>query len=162
MALSRPRFEAGEYRAVLGRILAVHGNIEYLMDRLTHLPQSDTSGVKKVEQFIARYKSGRLERNGIVHSRWFFGADRRGPEFILGIRYSKRKNASGNDATVSIRDVAESERKQDTVQYTLEELKKLLRRDINTMRIGGIAYTTVMMTWAGQQLTEAGGGPQSP
>jgi len=141
-----------EFFSVLGRLIAVNGKIEYLKDRLDHLPSSETDGVRKVEQFLNRYGAGRLARNAIVHSHWMFGADTKDLDIILGIRYKIRKVASGETATVAIGDVPGSEREQDVVKYTLAGLRKLLRRDIATMRLGEIAYTEVNLTWARRQI----------
>lgn len=89
---------APEFFEILGRLLAVNGKIEYLKDRLDDLPSSETSGVRKVEQFLEGYSSGRVDRNAIVHSYWVFGAHTNDPEVILGIRYKIRKLASGETA----------------------------------------------------------------
>lgn len=148
---------APEFFEILGRLLAVNGKIEYLRDRLDDLPSSETSGVRKVEQFLKRYNSGRLDRNAIVHSYWAFGAHTNDPEVILGIRYKIRKLASGETATVATRDVPGSEREQDVVQYKLDDLRKLLSRDVVTMRMGEIAYADVELNWARRQLLAADG-----
>lgn len=140
---------------VLGRIVAVNAQIEYLQDRLDHLPPSETDGVRKAEQFRARCASGRADRNAIVHSRWVFGAQTARPDIILGVRYKTRRQASGEIATVSLSDVPGSERQQDTVQHTLDALKKLLRRDVATMRIGELAYSEIMLKWAVRQVDPA-------
>jgi len=140
-----------EFFEIVGRIVATNGRIEYLKDRLAHLPSSETSGVKKVEQFLTRYKSGRLERNAIVHSSWVFGAGTDAPDLILGVRYRTRKDTVGDTATVSIADVPASEKKQDVVQYGLAGLRKLFKRDITTLQVGEIAYTQVMLAWARDQ-----------
>lgn len=137
---------------VLGRILAVHGKIEYLQDRLTHLPSAETTGSRKIEQFLARCGAGRADRNAIVHSNWVFGAHTTDPDVILAIRYKSRKQTSGGVATVSIVDVPESDREQDVAQYTLDDLKRLLRSNVVTMRIGEQAYTEIMLKWASQQI----------
>lgn len=141
-----------EFFGILGRIVAVNGQLEYLMDRLGHLPALETDDVRKVEQFRARFMSGRDERNAVVHSRWVFGAQPSDPEAILGIRYKVMKKPAGEVATVSIRDVPDSERDQIYVEHTLDSLKVLLRRDVGTMQIGQQAYSKVMMTWAAQQV----------
>lgn len=141
-----------EFFAILGKIVAVNGQLEYLMDRLDHLPDAETTGVRKVEQFRARFASGRDERNAVVHSRWVFGAEPSDPESILGIRYKIMKKPAGAVATVSIHDVPDREREQIYVEHTLASLKQLLRRDVRTMQIGQQAYTKVMMTWAAGQL----------
>lgn len=148
-----------EFFEILGRLLAVNGQIEYLQERLAHLPRSETTGVRKVEQFLARCVSGRDDRNAIVHSRWVFGAHTTDPEVIFGLRYKTRKRTVGPIATVFISDVPDSERAQETVQHTLGSLKKLLRRDITTMRIGELAYTKIMMKWSTKQLAETEVGP---
>lgn len=137
---------------VLGRILAVHGKIEYLQDRLTHLPSTETTGSRKIEQFLARCGAGRADRNTIVHSNWMFGAHTTDPDVILAIRYKNRKQTSGAAATVSIVDVTESDREQDVGQYTLNDLKRLLRSNVVTMRLGEQAYTEIMLKWASQQI----------
>ncbi|MBB5831904.1 hypothetical protein [Brachybacterium aquaticum] len=110
------------------------------------------SDVRKVEQFRARFASGRDGRNAVVHSRWVFGAQPSDPEIILGIRYKIMKKPAGEVATLSIQDVPDSEREQIYVEHTLSSLKRLLRRDVGTMQIGQQAYTEVMMTWAAGQL----------
>lgn len=141
-----------EFFEVLGRILAINGKIEYLKDRLDHLPFSETSGVRKVEQFLKRYDAGRSARNAIVHSSWAFGAHTTDPDVILGIRYKIRKAASGQTATLSLHDLPDSEREQDIVEYRLEGLRKLVRRDVATMRVGELAYAEVMLNWAARQV----------
>ena len=141
-----------EFFEVLGRLLAVNGNIEYLKDRLDQHPASETDGVRKAEQFSKRYESGRLERNGVVHSRWIFGAHTLDSEVILGVRYKITKSNSGKIASVSIRDVPGSEKEQVVVEYKLDGLRKLLKRDITTMLIGERALTEVDMKWAANQL----------
>jgi hypothetical protein len=140
-----------EFFEVVGRIVAINAKIEYLRERLASLPPSETSGVKKVELFLKRDTSGRMDRNAIVHSFWVFGANTSDSDVILGIRYKKRKTASGNTATVSIRDVPNSESVQNVVQYKLNELRDFLKRDLTTMKVGQLAYTEVMMTWAANQ-----------
>lgn len=140
-----------EFFEVLGRVLAIRGRIEYLQDRITHLPSIETRGSRKVEQFLARCNAERAHRNTIVHSHWVFGAHTGDPEVILAIRYKSRKQTSGDVATVSLVDVPESDREQDVGQYTLDDLKGLLRRNVVTMRIGEQAYTEVMLKWAAQQ-----------
>lgn len=136
---------------VLGRIITVHGKIEYLQDRLKHLTSSETSGVKKIDQFRKRCESGRDARNAIIHSRWVFGADMNDPDIFLGMRYKTRKPTSGTVATVSIADVPDSMREHDIVRYTLHSLRKLLRKDIVTMQVGEQAYSEIMLNWAGQE-----------
>lgn len=111
-----------EFFAILGRILAVNGQLEYLMDRLGHLPDTEIAGVRKVEQFRARFASGRDERNSVVHSRWVFGSQESDPEIILGIRYKVTKKPAVEAATVSMQDVPGSERSQIYVQHTLASL----------------------------------------
>jgi len=49
---------APEFFEILGRLLAVNGKIEYLKDRLDDLPSSETTGVRKVEQFLERLRLG--------------------------------------------------------------------------------------------------------
>jgi hypothetical protein len=139
---------APEFFEILGRLLAVNGKIEYLKNRLGDLPSSETIGVRKVEQFLERYSSGRIARNAIVHSYWVFGAHTNDPDVILGIRYKIRKLASGETATVAIHNVPDSEREQDVVQYKLDGLRKLLSRDVGTLRIGEIAYAQIQLNWA--------------
>ena len=141
-----------EFFEVLGRILAVHGKIEYLLDRLKHLPSAETTSSRKVEQFLARCAAGKADRNAIVHSHWMFGAHTTNPDVILAIRYKSRKQTSGVIATLSIIDVPESDREQDFGQYTLDDLKQLLRGNVVTMRIGEQAYTEIMLKWATQQI----------
>lgn len=140
-----------EFFEVLGRLLAVNGKIEYLKERLGHLPLSETNGVRKVEQFYKRYDSGRLERNAIVHSLWVFGAHTEAPEAILGVRYKTKSPASGEIARVSIHDVPDSEREQVIVQYGLDQLRKILKRDVTTLLIGVHAHTEVGVNWAARQ-----------
>ena len=137
---------------VLGRMLAVCGRIEYLQDRLAHLPSTETTGDRKVEQFLARCDVEKADRNTIVHSHWVFGAHLTNPDIILAVRYKTRKQSSGTIATVSMADVPESAREQDVGQYTLKGLKSLLRRTIATMRIGELAYTGIMLRWAARQI----------
>lgn len=141
-----------EFFEVLGRILAVHGKIEYLQDRLNHLPDTETTGSRKVEQFLARCRAERADRNAIVHSHWMLGAHTTNPEIILALRYKSRKQTSGGLATVSIPDMPESDREQDFGQYTLDDLKRVLRSNVVTMRIGEQAYTEIMLKWATQQI----------
>lgn len=145
------RIVSPEFFEALGRIVAVHGQIEYLQDRLRHLPSSETSGARKFEQFRKRCESGRDARNAIIHSRWVFGADTKDPDLILGIRYKTRKPTSGTIATVSIEDVPDSEHEHDIVRYTLDSLRKLLRQNIVTMQIGEQAYSEIMLKWVTQQ-----------
>lgn len=133
---------------VLGRILSVHGKIEYLEERLGHLSPAETAGVKKTEQFLARCAAGKAVRNTIVHSYWVFGAHRTDPDIILAVRYKVRNQTSGQIATLSIMDVPESDRGQDVGQYTLGDLKAILRRSIQTMRIGEQAYSKIILRWA--------------
>lgn len=142
-----------EFFEILGRIVSVHARIEYLRDRIEHLPLSETSGVRKVEQFIARCSSGRTERNAVVHSLWVIGAKTTDPNAILGVRYKTRKLTSGTVANMAIADVPGSEREQDIVEYTLDSLRALLKQSITTMRIGEQAYSEIMLTWAAQQTT---------
>jgi hypothetical protein len=136
---------------ILGRVVAVQGKIEYLQDRLAHLPPSETSSVRKVEQFLKRCNSGRAARNALVHSRWVFGADMKDPDVILGFRYKTRKVTSGTVATASISDVEGSEKEHDVVRHTIESLRKLLQQDVVTMQIGEQAYSEIMLKWAAQQ-----------
>lgn len=151
-----------EFFEVLGRLLAVNGKIEYLKERLDHLPSSETSGVRKIEQFFRRYDSGRLDRNAIVHSNWVFGAHAQDSEVILGVRYKISKAASGEIATVSIRDAPDSERKQVFVQYKLDELRKLLKRDVTTMLIGEHGHTEINLSWAARQPLSAAKDSSAP
>lgn len=137
---------------ILGRIIAVNGKIEYLKERLDHLPPSETRGVRKIEQFLKRETSERMDRNAIVHSRWVFGAHISNPNVIVGMRYKIAKLTSGLIATVSIHDDAGSEREQDIVQYEVADLRTILRRSLHTMRIGETAYRNVMLTWSAQQV----------
>lgn len=138
-----------EFFQIVGRLLAVCGKIEYLKDRLDNMPTSETSGVRKVEQFLKREDSGKLDRNAIVHSWWVAGAHD-DADVLLGIRYKKRKVASGAVASVSTRDVFGSDRDQEYVEYTLEALRTLLKRCVTTMSIGELAYGEVMFKWAAQ------------
>lgn len=137
-----------EFFEVIGRLVAVNGRLEYLKDRLDHLPPSETDGIRKFEQFTSRYESGRQDRHTIVHSSWLQGADTEDPEVILGMRYKMRRVASNEVATLSIRDVPGSEREHEYVQHTLVTLRKLLKRDIDTMHIGMSALTEVGLAWA--------------
>lgn len=137
-----------EFFEIIGRILAVHGKIEYLTDRLDHLPDNETDGIRKVEQFRQRCKSGQSDRNTIVHSSWTFGASKDDPNQILGVRYKTRKAVSGSIATVSITDLPRSEKEQDYALHSLESLQKILHQSIITMQIGSQAYREVMMKWA--------------
>jgi len=134
-----------EFFEVLGRILAVNGKIEYLHDRLDHLPSSETSGTRKVEQFLGRVTAEKGERNAIVHSHWTFGAHTSRSDVITAIRYKVRKQVSGEVATVSIVDVPGSEREQDFTLYTLDDLRRVLRRSVTTMQIGEQAYAYAML-----------------
>lgn len=145
------RVASPEFFETIGRVVAVHGQIEYLQDRLKHLPSSETSGVRKVEQFLRRCESGRDARNAIIHSRWVFGADTTDPDVILGLRYKTRKPTSGTIATVFISDVVGSEKEHDIVRHTLDSLRKLLQRDVVTMQIGEQAYSEIMLKWAAQR-----------
>lgn len=140
-----------EFFEILGRILAVNGKIEYLKARLGHLPVVETEGVKKVEQFLNRYESGRLDRNGIVHSNWVFGANAEDPEMILGYRYKTPSPTSGDIARVTISDIPGSARDQVLVQQSLSGLRGHLKRALDTMLIGEIAYTEVSLRWAAEQ-----------
>jgi hypothetical protein len=121
---------------LVGRIVAVNGRIEYLRARLDHLPPSETTGIKKVEQFLERDKAGRLDRNAIVHSSWIFGANTSDPGVILGIRYKARARTSGATATLSLSDLPESDKENDYVQHDLASLRGLLKRDLATMQVG--------------------------
>ena len=140
-----------EFFEIVGRLVAVSGKIEYLKDRLDNMPTSETSGVRKVEQFLKREDSGKLDRNAIVHSWWVAGAHD-DANVLLGIREKKRKVASGAAASVSMRDVPGSDRDQDYVEYTLEALRRLLKRCVTTMSIGELAYGEVMFKWAAQEI----------
>lgn len=141
-----------EFFGLLGRLLAVNGKIEYLYDRLKHLPVSETASVKKVDQFEKRVEAGRAERNAVVHSWWTTGAHD-DPETIVGVRYKTRKLTSGLVAEITLSDAPEAEPDpQDVVLYSVESLKRLLRRDVTTMLIGQLAYTEVMSIWAVDQV----------
>lgn len=153
------RLPSGFYE-VLGRILSANGRIEYLKERLGHLPADETTGVRKVEQFRYRVSSEQALRNTIVHSHWVFGAHETHPDVILALRYKTRKNTPGDVATVSIVDVPESDKEQIIEQFTFEQLKKILASSIVTMRIGEQAHAEVMHRWAIQQAdTELLSGP---
>lgn len=148
---------------VLGRILSVHGKIEYLRERLSHLPADETTGVRKVQQFHERVRSEQADRNTIVHSHWMFGAHKTNPDIILALRYKTRKNTLGEVATISIVDVPESDKGQIVGQYTLDCLKQILARSIVTMRIGEQAYNNIMFCWASRQaeiVLHSGPGPR--
>ena len=142
---------------VIGRILAVNAQIEYLQDRLDHLPPHETIGVRKVEQFKSRCAAERDERNAVVHSRWVFRVDVANEGTFVGVRYKKRKRASQSTVTVSLTDVTDSQQGQEMVEHTIESLRAILRKNITTMRIGHHAYTEVMIAWAKMQV-DAGGG----
>lgn len=144
-----------EFFEIIGRILAVHGKIEYLKERLDQIPADETVGIRKIEQFRARSKASQKDRNTIVHSWWLFGANENDPDEIFGVRYKLRKAISGSIATVSIADVPESEKEQDYTLYNLESLQKVLNQSIITMRIGSQAYTEVMFHWANQQMAQS-------
>lgn len=141
--------------SLLGRIVAMSGQIEYLKDRLAHLPSEETDSSKKVKRFYERARSDQEERNGVVHSRWFFGADKSDPDLITGIRYKIAKSNAGHIATVSIVDLPDSEREQVVVQHTLKSLELLHRRLVGTVRIGEVAYTSLMLRWGATQLADA-------
>ena len=141
-----------QFFEVIGRLLAVNGKIEYLQERLNHLPSVETEALIKVEKFLKRYRSGRLERNAIVHSYWVFGAVAEDAKVIVGIRYKTSRSASGEIATVSLRDIAGSEKDQVVTQYSLAELRTLLKRDIATMSIGMQAHSEVALNWAVRQV----------
>lgn len=140
-----------DFFEVLGRFLSVHGKIEYLKERLDHLPMDERTGFRKAEQFLERCRTGQADRNAIVHSHWMFGAHKANPEIILAVRYRTRKHVSGEIATLSIVDVPESDKEQGIGQYTLDSLRKILARSIVTMRIGEQAYSEVMVNWAVRQ-----------
>jgi hypothetical protein len=61
-----------------------------------------------------------------------------------------RKVASNAIATLSIRDVPGGEREQEYVRHTIANLRKLLKRDVDTMRIGMHALTEVGLIWAAE------------
>lgn len=140
-----------EFFEALGRILSVHGKIEYLEERLRHLPSVETTGARKTEQFFARCAAGKADRNAVVHSSWVFGAYQTDSDVILAVRYKTRKQTSGEVATISTMGVPESDREQDIGQYTLSDLKRILLRSIVTMRIGEQAYSEIMLNWASDQ-----------
>ncbi|WP_146086428.1 hypothetical protein [Rathayibacter sp. AY1D1] len=143
-----------DFFQILGRLVAVNGQIEYLQDRFDHLPNEETSGVRKVEQFERRSEAGRADRNAVVHSRWVFGAHA-DPAVVVGIRYKTRRQTSGTVAAVSIIDVSGSERKQDVVEHTVESLRGVLRRDVATMRIGQLALSEIMLRYAASRIESA-------
>lgn len=149
-----------EFFSLLGRIVAMSGQIEYLKDRLTHLPSEETDSSKKVKRFHERARADQEERNGVVHSRWFFGADTSDPDQITGIRYKVRKSSTGQTATVSLMDVPDSDHEQVVVQHTLKTLEMLHRRLVGTVRIGEAAYASLMLRWGATQLADAD--PPSP
>ncbi len=134
-----------EFFAILGRLVATNGQIEYLYDRLNHLPEHERVGIRKVEQFFGRFVAGRDERNSAIHSRWVFGAHE-DPDVIVGIRYKVNKKSSGLVAVLSITDVADSEREHVLVEHTVESLRRLLRRDLATVRIGTHALAETMLS----------------
>ena len=144
-----------EFFEITGRILAVHGQIEYLKERLNRIPAIETEGVRKFQQFLSRCKDGQNDRNTIVHSRWVFGANKKDPHQFFAVRYKTRSITSGSVATVAITDVPESEKEQDYTMYSLESLQKVLNQSIITMRIGSQAYTEVMFHWANQQMAQS-------
>lgn len=140
-----------DFFEILGRILATNGRIEYLLDRLDHLPKDETAGIRKAKQFRRRDAIGKLDRNAIVHSSWIFGAHRTDPGVFMGVRYNKAKRTSGETATLSMTDVPDSELIQDVVFHDLTGLRKILKRDLATMHIGEIAWAEVMLTWAARK-----------
>lgn len=133
-----------EFFAILGRLVAVNGQIEYLHDRLKHLPEHERVGIRKVEQFFRRFVEGRDERNTAIHSRWVFGAHA-DPDVIVGMRYKTNKKSSGLVAVLSITDVADSEREHVLVEHTVESLRRLLHRDLTTANIGAQALVQMML-----------------
>lgn len=141
--------------SLVGRIVALSGQIEYLKDRLAHLPAKETESSKKVKRFYERARANQEERNGVVHSRWFFGADTSDPDLITGIRYKVAKSNAGHIATVSLVDVPDSEREQVVVQHTLKSLEALHRRLVGTAHVGEVAYASIMLRWGATQLTDA-------
>jgi hypothetical protein len=140
-----------EFFDIIGRMLAVSGKTEYLRDRLDNMPASETSGVRKVAQFLKRDDSGKVDRNAVVHSWWIAGAHGDADVFV-GIRYKKRKFADGVLASVSMQDVPGSDRDQEYVEYTLDAMRKLLKRCVTTMNIGELAYAEVMLKWATHEI----------
>ncbi|WP_460800086.1 hypothetical protein [Microbacterium sp. GXF0217] len=141
-----------EFFAILGRLVATNGQIEYLYDRLNHLPEHERVGIRKVEQFFGRFVAGRDERNAVIHSRWVFGAHE-DPEVIVGIRYKINKKSSGLVAVLSIADVEDSEREHVLVEHTVESLRRLLRRDLITANIGAQALVETMLNGASREST---------
>lgn len=140
-----------EFFGLLGRIMAVNGKIEYLNDRLMHLPAEETADVRKVAQFLARVQAGRADRNAVVHSYWTLGTHD-DPETFVGVRYKTRKLTSGLVAEVALTDDPEDScRPQDLVSHSLGSLRSLLRRDVATMQIGQLAYREIMLRWAAEQ-----------
>lgn len=140
-----------DFFELIGRILAVHGKIEYLQGRLSSLPSAEKDGVKKVEQFLVRCAAEKANRNTLVHSYWIFGSHTEDPDVILALRYKTRKKTSGEVATVSIVDVPEGVHEQDLGQYTLDDLRRIMRRSTVTMRIGERAYSEIMLKWSSVQ-----------
>lgn len=137
---------------ILGRIIAVHGRIEYLEERLDHLPSTEETGSRKGDQFASRCREESAARNTLVHSLWVFGADATDPDVLLALRYKRRKQTSGSIATVSITSVPQSGHEQDVSRYTMEDLERVLRTNVVTMRIGELAYTERMSIWAAKQI----------
>ncbi|WP_432733134.1 hypothetical protein [Microbacterium sp. MM2322] len=131
------------------------GQIEYLKDRLAHLPSEETDSSKKVKRFYERARADQEERNGVVHSSWFFGVDTSDPDLFTGIRYKVRKSNAGQLATAFIVDVPDTEREQVVVQHTLKSLEMPHRRLVGTVRIGEAAYKSLMVRWGAAQLADA-------
>ena len=80
-----------------------------------------------------------------MHSYWVFGAHAEDPDIVLGIRYQVRKRAVGETPTFSIHDLPDSEREQEVVLYSLDELRNFLKRDLATLRIGELANGEVLL-----------------
>lgn len=148
-----------EFFEILGRLIAVNGKIEYLKERLDQVPPAETNGVRRVEQFMTRYESGRLDRNSIVHSFWTFDADSDDSEAIVGVRYKMKGPAAGEIASIALRDNPGSEHPQVIVQQTLSGLRALLKRDLRTMLFGELAFTEIGLKWAVRQLAMGDGFP---
>lgn len=145
--------------SLVGRIVVLSGQIEYLKDRFAHLPPKETESSKKVKRFHERARADQEERNGVVHSRWFFGADESDPDLITGVRYKVAKSNTGHIAIVSIVDVPDSGREQVVIQHTLKSLEEMHSRLLGTARIGEVAYASLMLRWGATQLANADSPP---
>ena len=85
-----------EFFEALGRVIAVHGQIEYLQDRLKHLPPSETNGGRSFGAVFRGANRGALPET-LCPFTLGFGADTKDKDVILGLRYN-RKVTSGTVA----------------------------------------------------------------